>query len=495
VILHFSVRDTGIGIPPEKQKMIFGAFEQADASTTRRYGGTGLGLAITSHLVRLMGGRVWVKSAPGQGSTFHFTGRFGMGRNTGSARWAEFARLRNLPALVVDDNSTNRHILVEVLKRWKMLPTEAVGGQHALDLLEQSKKARNPFAVILLDSQMEAVDGFAVAEFVKGDPELAGAVILMLTSGGRPGDAARCRKLGIGAYLMKPVKQSELLDAILLALGTSSGPSSQALVTRHSLREERKKLRILLAEDNPVNQAMVMRLLEKRGHSVEVVANGKKALEALEKATPAGFDLILMDMLMPEMDGEECVARIRAKENGFGSRIPILALTAHAMNGDKERYLEKGMDGYLSKPVRAQQLFDTIEELLKLPAGAGTNLPSDNRRQIVLDRDQVLARFEGDKLLLGNLISAFFNDCPKLIADARDAAERQNGSDFQRALQTLKNHLELFSAGAACRAAELAELDGQKQPLAHAVEGMARLEEELERLRPGLANLGKEVTS
>ena len=229
---------------------------------------------------------------------------------------------------MVDDNSTNRHFLVEVLRRWKMIPTEADGGQRALDLLEQSKRARNPYAVILLDSQMPDVNGFAVAEFVKRDPELAGAVILMLTSGGQPGDAARCRQLGIAAYLMKPVKQSEILEAILLAFGAPSGLSSLPLVTRHSLREERRRLRILLAEDNPVNQALVMRLLEKRGHTVEVAANGREALQALERASLTRFDLILMDMLMPEMDGEECVARIRAKENGSASRVPIIAMTA-----------------------------------------------------------------------------------------------------------------------------------------------------------------------
>jgi PAS domain S-box-containing protein len=493
-MLHFSVRDTGIGIPPEKQKIIFGPFEQADGSTTRRYGGTGLGLAITSHLVRLMGGRIWVESAPAQGSTFHFTGRFGLGRSPGAAHWAEFARLRNLPALVVDDNSTNRHILVEVLRRWKMIPTEAEGGQRALALLEQSKRARNPYAVILLDSQMQDLDGFAVAEFVKHDLELAGAVILILTSGGRPGDAARCRQLGIAAYLMKPVKQSELLEAILLALGAPSGASSQPLVTRHSLREERRKLRILLAEDNPVNQALVMRLLEKRGHTVAVVANGREALEALEKASTTRFDLILMDMLMPEMDGEECVARIRAKENGSASRIPIIALTAHAMNGDRERFLAIGMDGYLSKPVRAQQLFETIEGLLQVPAGPAASQPPDNHRVNVLDRRQVLARFEGDKLLLGNLISAFFNDCPMLVGAVRDAAERQDDVQFQGVTQVLKNHLALFSARAACEAADLAELAGRTQGLEHVGEALARLEEELERLLPALANLGKEVT-
>jgi PAS domain S-box-containing protein len=492
--LHFTVRDTGIGIPPEKQQIIFGPFEQADASTTRRYGGTGLGLAITSHLVKLMGGRIWVESAPGQGSNFHFTGRFGLGRSAGAARWAEFARLRNLPVLVVDDSSTNRHILVEALRRWKMIPTEAEGGQRALALLEQSKRDRNPCTVILLDSQMQDVGGFAVAEFAKHDPELAGAVILMLTSAGRPGDAARCRKLGIAAYLMKPVKQAELLEAILLAFGTPSRPSSQPLVTRHSLREERRKLRILLAEDNPVNQALVMRLLEKRGHTVEVVANGRKALEAFERASTTHFDLILMDMLMPEMDGVECVAQIRAKENGSASRIPIIALTAHAMKGDRERILAMGVDAYLPKPVRTQLLFETIEGLLHVPVGPVASQPSGNPQESVLDRHQVLARFEGDKLLLGNLIGAFFNDCPLLVATARDAAARHDGAEFQRVTQVLRNRLALFSARAACEAADLAEVAGGEQSLDHVGEALARLEEELERLQPTLANLGKEVT-
>jgi two-component system sensor histidine kinase/response regulator len=435
-----------------------------------------------------------VESVPGQGSTFHFTGRFGLGRGVGAARWAEFARLRNLPALVVDDNSTNRHILVEVLKRWKMIPSEADGGQRAMGLLEQSKRAANPYAVILLDSQMADMDGFTVAESIKRDPELAGAVILLLTSGGRPGDAARCRQLGISAYLMKPVKQSELLEAVLLALGAPSGPPSQPLVTRHFLREERRKLHVLLAQDNDVNQALVMRVLEKRGHTVEVAENGKKALEALQGLPTTRFDLVLMDMLMPEMDGEECVARIRAKEIGSASRIPIIALTAHAMNGDRERFLAIGVDGYLPKPVRAQDLLETIEELIPIPAAPMSNEAPESRGKSVLDRRQVLARFEGDELLLRNLISAFFDDYPKLVAAAREAGARQDRVELQRAIQVLGNNLALFSARAACQAADQAELAGRAQNLEHVGEALAKLEEELERLQPALANLGKEVT-
>jgi len=493
VMLHFAIRDTGIGIPPEKQEIIFGAFEQVDGSTTRRYGGTGLGLAITSHLVKLMGGRIWVESAAGRGSTFHFTGQFGLGRNAGAARWAEFARLRNLPALVVDDNATNRHFLVEVLRRWKMIPTEAEGGQHALDLLEQSKQARNPFAVILLDSQMPDVNGFTVAESVKRDPELAGAVILMLTSGGQQGDAARCRQLGIAGYLMKPVKQSEILEAVLLAFGAPSGVSALPLVSRHSLREERRRMRILLAEDNPVNQALVMRLLEKRGHTVEVAANGREALQALERASLTRFDLILMDMLMPEMSGEDCVARIRAKENGSSSRVPIIAMTTPTMKADGERFGALGVDGYLPKPIRAQQLLDTIERLLHVPSRPAVSLSRDNYGESVLDRHQALARFEGDKLSLGSLISAFFHDGPKLIAAARNAVARNDGMEFQRITQTLRNNLALFSAHAACEAVDLAELAGRAPSLSQAGEALERLEEELERLWPALANLGKEV--
>jgi len=493
ITLHFTVRDTGIGIPAEKQQAIFEAFEQADASTTRRYGGTGLGLAITSQLVSLMGGKIWVESACRQGSTFHFTLQLGLGSHTGAAQVAEFARLRNLPALVVDDNKTNRHMLVEMLKHWKMLPTEAEGGQRALELLEQSKRAADPFALILLDGQMADLDGFAVAERIRQDRNLAGTVILLLTSGGQPGDAARCRRLGIAAYLTKPVEQSELLDAILLALGTTSGPSPQPLVTRHSLRETRRKLHILLAEDNPVNQRLVAHLLEKRGHTVEIVGDGREVLRALEGTPAPHFDLILMDVQMPQMDGVECVTRIRAQEMGTASRIPIIALTAHAMKGDRERFLAVGMDGYHPKPVRAQELYEAIEGLVELAAGTGVDKVPDTPRDNVLDRQHLLDRFEGDKALLGNLISVFVRDCPSLVAAAREAAARQDAIEFLNATHVLISNLALFSAPTAFAAAQEAELIGRTKGMENAGEALARLEEELERLQPALSNLGKEV--
>jgi CheY-like chemotaxis protein len=281
---------------------------------------------------------------------------------------------------------------------------------------------------------------------------------------------------------------------ILRALGTASGPPAQPLVTRHSLREARRKLRILLAEDNPGNQALVTRLLEKRGHTVEVVANGKKVLEALERNSAPHFDLILMDMQMPEMDGAECVARIRAQENGTASRIPIIALTAHALKGDRERFLALGTDGYLPRSVRAQGLFETIEGLLHLPCGAvgGENL--ETNRDPGVERQQVLARLEQGKALLGRFIRVFVDDCPKLLAAARDAAARQDVAEFRRAAQALKNGLAFFSARAAREAAQKAELIGCTQGVEHTGEALAWLEEELECLQPALSDLGKEVT-
>jgi len=360
VVLHFAVSDTGIGIPLEKQQLIFEAFTQTDSSTTRKYGGTGLGLAISSRLVNRMGGKIWVESEPGGGSTFHFTTRSQL-QKISSRKYAPLGaeRLWGLRVLVVDDNATNRRILQEMLLAWQMNPKLAESGLEALTTLERADTEGTPFPLILLDAQMPGMDGFTVVEKIKQDARLAKSVVIMLTSAGFRGDAARCRGLGIKGYLTKPIKRSDLLEAIKAVLGSETGAEGSAsVVTLHSLRESRGRLRILLAEDNRVNQLLAVRLLEKRGYQVAVAGNGEEALEALDRQV---FDLVLMDVQMPKMDGLQATAAIRKGEVKSGKHIPIIAMTAHAMAGDKEHCLEAGMDDYITKPIRLEQLLDVLE--------------------------------------------------------------------------------------------------------------------------------------
>ncbi len=366
VLLHFAVQDTGMGIPVEKQQAIFEGFTQADSSITRKYGGTGLGLAISSRLVKLMGGRIWIDSEIGRGSTFHFTARFRMQKSS-SRKYEPMGaeRLKDLSVLIVDDNATNRRILQEMVLAWQMKPTQAKDGSDALALLEQANTRGAPFALILLDAQMPGIDGFSVAKKVLQNAQLAKSGIIMLTSDGMKGDAARCRELGINAYLTKPVKRSDLLESIKIAFGSqTTSEKNRSIIAIHPSNDGRGKLKILLVEDNRVNQLVASRLLEKRGHEVVVVANGMAALAALKKQTP---DLVVMDVQMPEMDGLQTTAAIREGELKSGKHIPIIAMTAHAMAGDKERFLEAGMDGYISKPLRIEQLLSTIDEVLSIP--------------------------------------------------------------------------------------------------------------------------------
>jgi signal transduction histidine kinase/CheY-like chemotaxis protein len=356
--LHFSVRDTGIGISADKREKVFEAFSQADGSTARRYGGTGLGLTICKGLIEMMHGRIWLESELGLGSTFHFTIRLAV-QDSLLARLAPVPpdQLRDLRALIVDDNYSNRCVLEGILKRWRMRPTTCDGGKAALDALQAAKSEGHPFPLVLLDGQMPDIDGFMVAAAIQQDRALAGATI-MLTSAGQIGDAARCRGLDISAYLVKPVRQGELLNAICAVLRKPTEQLPNRLVTKHSLREELNRCRILLAEDNLVNQKLARRLLEKRGFDVTVVGDGRAALDALDRGK---FDAILMDVQMPEMDGFETTTAIRAREKITGAHIPIIAMTAHAFKGDQERCLATGMDAYLSKPVRTAELFKTIE--------------------------------------------------------------------------------------------------------------------------------------
>lgn len=361
-VLNFSVRDTGVGIPLDRQARIFEAFTQADGSVTRTYGGTGLGLTISSQLVRLMGGRIRVESETGRGSTFHFTASFQVVAAPALAAVDDSAGLRDLPVLVVDDNATNRRLLRDLLTGWRMVPTLAAGVPEALAALHAAQTSGRPFVLVLTDVHMPTTDGFTFAAAIKKDPAIAGTAVVMLTSGGQPGDAARCRELGVAAYLTKPIKRSDLRDAMLSALaGQPADRDPRALVTRHSLREARQPGRILLVEDNRVNQLVARRLLEKRGHTVMVANNGREALAILDDAACAGFGCVLMDVQMPDMGGFECTALIRDREQVTGCHLPIVAMTAHAMKGDEARCLAAGMDGYLAKPIEPDELFDIVE--------------------------------------------------------------------------------------------------------------------------------------
>jgi two-component system, sensor histidine kinase and response regulator len=370
-ILHFTVSDSGVGIPAEKLKLIFEPFSQADNSTTRKYGGTGLGLSISAHLVEMMGGKIWVESEVGRGSQFHFTARLATSESTievGTIAPPEI--LRGVKVLVADDNRTNRRILEGMLKRWEMKPTSVGAGEDALIALSSALDAGAPYGLVLTDMHMPKMDGFGLIERIRQSPELSTGIIMMLTSAGHRGDAVRCQELGVAAYLLKPVRQSELREAIARVLGARERKGAIPLITRYSLGdavEPQAVLRVLVAEDNAVNQRLASRLLEKRGHRVTVTANGREAVEALANQS---FDLVLMDIQMPEMDGFEATAVIRERESQDGTHIPIIALTANAMKGDRERCLAVGMDGYLSKPIVSQELDELLETYLVRRTGS-----------------------------------------------------------------------------------------------------------------------------
>ncbi len=362
VEIHVTVRDTGIGIPADKQDKIFEAFEQVDNASTRQYAGTGLGLAITSQLVQKMAGRIWVESTLGKGSEFHFTLKLGVSGQSKKPRngIANF-ELSDLPVLVVDDNATNRQILADTLRSWGMIPTAVADSTEAIQAVAAARDQGKPFNLALIDFLLPDMDGFQLTEKINNTPGLEIATIVMLTSGGQRGDAARCRELGIAGYLLKPVKQSDLFAAIIRTLNRNAeGENANTLTTRHSLRETHRALHILLAEDNLINQKLAVRVLNNMGHSVVVAQNGQEAVERHQKEY---FDLILMDIQMPKMDGFQATAAIRNLEAETGGHIPIVAMTAHALKGDEERCLAAGMDAYISKPIKIQELFRVIESV------------------------------------------------------------------------------------------------------------------------------------
>ncbi|MFQ5789057.1 MAG: response regulator, partial [Acidobacteriota bacterium] len=483
-VLHFEVSDTGVGVPVDKQHVIFDAFTQADGSTTRKYGGTGLGLTIASQLVAMRGGEIWIESESGKGSTFHFTAAFGLSEVERTAvAQLEVGMLRDVRVLVVDDNSTNRLILTEMLRKWCMRPLAVADGPAALDALRLAVQEREPFAVSLLDVQMPGMDGFSLAREIRKDPQLSSTPVVFLTSTGERGDEERWP--GRVEYLMKPVSASELFNTIQCVVGKKPAPKTPTPGDRQPLKPNSKRLRVLLAEDAPVNRKVAVRLLERLGHDVVAVENGHQALAALEKER---YDVVLMDVQMPGIDGLEATAAIRAKEGNSGTHIPIVALTAHALKGDRERFLSSGMDAYLSKPIDAKALYETLEPLCAWGATGCANPQA--APDTVLDRDALWERV-ADADLLRELVEIFFEDKPKMLADLESSLSRSDPAAVARAAHRLKGSLQTIGATAASRVAFRLEEMGRDGDLSQAEEAWSALQYEMERLDPELESMTK----
>jgi two-component system, sensor histidine kinase and response regulator len=496
VELHFSVRDTGIGIAKGKQSEIFAPFTQADGSTTRLYGGTGLGLGIATRLVEMSRGKIWVESELGRGSTFHFTIHFGTADGkTRERKVPDPEILQNSGVLIVDDNQTNRTILLQMLAGWG-LRAEAVGGARlALEALERARAAKQPFDLVITDLHMPEADGFALVQDIRknsGSPHLP---VIMLSSGSLRGDRERCRDLAIAACLTKPVQPSELLDVLLNELTRSKPERPEVIVSQESIVEQRPSLKVLLAEDNAVNRLLARRLLEKYGNTVIAVENGREALEAIERERP---DLVIMDVQMPVMDGLEAIRTVRTDEQASGLHLPIIALTAHAMKGDRERCLGAGADEYLTKPIRAAELFAALSRMKTgniapdpPPAMAADPVSSSVAG---IDLKEALRRM-GDQETLEELARLFIEECPKLMAQIRDSLAASDGISLERSAHSLQGSSASLGAPGISRAsAELQKLARSGHWIA-ARSVFANLEREIAALYSQLSTLLRAVPS
>jgi PAS domain S-box-containing protein len=504
--LQFVVSDTGIGIPKEKLESVFESFSQADTSTTREFGGTGLGLTISRRLVEIMGGRIWVESEIGKGSAFHFTVELEHGeqmaaKNTAPAHHGVLSGTR---VLVVDDNRTNRRILEGLLNNWGMKPFLASDGQSALAALHAARESGDPFQLILTDMHMPGMDGFGLIEQVKNESSLSTAAIMMLTSGGHRTDATRCEQLGVAAYLLKPVRRAELREAVERALGAIADAQEEKLAAERPRQERRgvsSALSVLLAEDNDVNQKLATRLLEKRGHRVVVAGNGRQALEALSHAE---FDLVLMDVQMPEMDGLAATTALRAGEKATGKHIPVIAMTALVMQGDRERCLAAGMDGYLTKPIRPRALDEVLDMYVEQKQQADRVSESDTKLSAQpsasgdlppVDGNELLDRVGGDREFLTELVTLFREDSPKQIGKIKTALENKDAGEVLRAAHSLRGSLANLAARPAADIAASIENAGQSANLAQAEIALHSLEREMTRVLDALGALCGEAIS
>jgi CheY-like chemotaxis protein/HPt (histidine-containing phosphotransfer) domain-containing protein len=477
-VLRFSVSDSGIGIPADKQQTIFEPFKQADGSTTRRFGGTGLGLAICATLVELMGGRIWVESMPLQGSTFHFTVRMGV---TDARPDTPSVDLTGVRALVVDDNEVNRRVLHDLLLRWQMRPMAVDSGASAVRAMADARQANRPFALVLLDANLPDRDGFDVARELGADVAAAGATIMMLSSSGQHVEKVRCGELGIDHYLVKPVDQRELLNAIRRALVGREAARPVLPSSMLPVELPERRLQVLLAEDNPVNQRLAASLIQRRGHRVTIVGNGRDAVSAVESAR---FDVVLMDVQMPEMGGFEATALIRARERGTGTHLPIVAITAHVMKGDRERCLGAGMDDYITKPFDSRTLCHRIEHVAGImPSSTPVESPEPGLP------DELLARVGGDLALLTELARLFVEDAPRSLTRIRSAIDARNGDDLRHAAHTLKGAAANFEATDLVKAARALEDIGRTNQFDGHAPAWRALTIEMDRLTSRLATV------
>ena len=500
--LHFSVRDTGIGIPPDKQAKIFEAFGQADASTTRQFGGTGLGLAISSQLVEMMNGQFWVDSEPGEGSTFNFTAEFGVLPEAERTKPAEVSALAGMQVLIVDDNQTNRRIFEEMLKIWGIRPVSAEHPHKGLEELSNAAAANEPFELILLDFMMPDLDGFGFAKRVRADAQIPQPKIIMVSSGPQAGHVDKCHELEIARYMTKPVVQSELLNTLLRISGGESVPEtrSKPLEVKSSV----SSLKILLAEDGEVNRRVALGFLEMRGDHVTCACDGRETVDAWEKGK---FDLILMDVQMPEMDGLEATAAIRDQEQEAGGHIPIIAMTANAMKGDRERCLEAGMDGYIAKPIEREQLFATLDEFAKdfdrphsevstkspreeIPEAVSSAESPTHRGSVSADGvyslDVALERIPGGMSSVKLMIPTLLKECSKHLDELRAGLAERNALKVQRSAHTIKGSADVFGATRVVQAALDMESRGREGNLHDADDCLVKLDREVTQLQEAL---------
>ncbi|MBU2551681.1 MAG: response regulator [Proteobacteria bacterium] len=486
-LLHFSVKDTGIGIPEDKWESILSPFVQVDGSDTRRHGGTGLGLAISGRLVGMMGGRLWLESRVGRGSTFHFTARFGLAEapEDGPGR-PEASGLKGLPVLIVGGSATTRRFIHEIVSEWGMAPVPVADGREALEKLETPEREGASLPLVIVDAGLPDMDGFDLVERIGRMPGDRRGPSVLLTAA-QP--AGRTRMHGASAnelHLAKPFQPSELMAALLAAAGLEGREvEPEAPVPVDRAREaDGRELSILLAEDNVINQKLMTRLLEKRGHQVVVAANGREAVAELENRA---FDLVLMDVQMPLMDGLEATRTIRERENRVGGHVPIVAMTARAMKGDREKCLAAGMDEYLSKPIRIEEVNRVIKSFVLREADGGDE-PSDRAAAPldVLDGAGLMARLAGDVELLRELVNMYLDRLGPILADIREAILNGDATQLQQAAHALKGMSANMSAPAVAGAAGALEKLGRRRTLDQAGEVFRRLEEETKRLRSAL---------